>query len=96
MMHVNEAARVAPGVELPERPPTPMGLAIRKYGNHVPLPIIHACNTLTPDQFASLKLKLRRDEIRRNAEHERKAREDRRAFQKDMEEWEREMRRWKW
>lgn len=80
------AAGCAPGA--PEsRPATPLGLAIRRFGNAVPTGVIHACNTIEPDRLADVRLRLRRAEIKRMAEAERRKREDAEALRVDMGRW---------
>lgn len=81
------AARSGVGASGGARLATPLGLAIRKFGNAVPLAVIHACNTVTPDRLADLKLRLHRAEVKRMADESRRQREDAEALRIDMGEW---------
>lgn len=95
MRGVAEAAGIAAPPTGRAKPPTPLGMALRKFGaGNVPTGVIWACNTLTRGQFESLCDKLERSELVRRADFERRARQDRMAMERDMREWSREVGDW--
>lgn len=95
MRGVAEAAGIAAPQTGRVKPPTPLGMALRKFGaGKVPTGVIWACNTLTRSQFESLYDKLERSELVRRADFERRARQDRMAMERDMREWSREVGDW--
>ena len=66
---------------------TPLGRAIARYGNAVPVAVLHAVNTVTPERLAELRLAERRAELDRKAGAARRARLDRIAMEEEAREW---------
>lgn len=64
-----------------------MGRALARYGAAVPVNVVHAINTVTPDELADLKHRERKAEIERMAIGARRMREDRRALEIEMRSW---------
>lgn len=68
---------------------TPMGRAIRHYGAAVPVGVIHAINTVTPDELEEIKFAAQRAELARKADSARRQRENRRAMELEVARWRR-------